>query len=308
MIRYNGGTTFRPDADGLLNLDISENNYILNASTSIQGHTAPYKIALGSSFVLSLSVTHKFLDGDEEIPAGAVTAQFYCNGVVVETKSVNDGETVTFDYGSFLTEGVNSVYVHLDNGHGNLRDTLEYTPQAVNLHCSLPNFSETAIQSGVSWPLQVTVTGSQAQVYIQIDDNPAQMVGTQSAGSTATYNITQGLTYGTHKLKVWAVYSDDSSISTEPIVKEYIYDTGTSTTPIIASSLVSGTTFNMYNVMSIPFWIYDPTMPSSGIVTLSVLTETMVPIVTTTREYTFANGSTGLQTYDVSLFDQDLIG
>ena len=236
MIRYNGGTTFRPDADGLLNLDISENNYILNASTSIQGHTAPYKIGLGSSFVLSLSVTHKFLDGDEEIPAGAVTAQFYCNGVVVETKSVNDGETVTFDYGSFLTEGVNSVYVHLDNGHGNLRDTLEYTPQAVNLHCSLPNFSETAIQSGESWPLQVTVTGSQAQVYIQIDDNPAQMVGTQSAGSTATYNITQGLTYGTHKLKVWAVYSDDSSISTEPIVKEYIYDTGTSTTCLLYTS------------------------------------------------------------------------
>ncbi len=308
MIRYNGGTTFRPDADGLLNLDISENNYILNASTSIQGHAAPYKIALGSPFVLSLSVTHKFLDGDEEIPAGAVTAQFYCNGIVVETKSVNDGETVTFDYGSFLTEGVNSVYVHLDNGHGNLRDTLEYTPQAVNLHCSLPNFSETAIQSGASWPLQVTVTGSQAQVYIQIDNNTAQMVGTQSAGSTATYNITQGLTYGTHKLKVWAVYSDDSSISTEPIVKEYIYDTGTSTTPIIASSLVSGTTFDMYNVMSIPFWIYDPTMPSSGIVTLSILTETMVPIVTTTREYTFVNGSTGLQTYDVSLFDQNLIG
>ena len=308
-ITYNGGTAFRPDENGQLDLVISSNNYVLNATTSIVGRTPPYKLSLGSAFKLRITVSHKYMQGEDLIPAGAVTAYYYVNGTIMETRSIADGETLDVDLGAYLVEGANSVYVHLDNGHGNLLDTLEYTPQAVNLGCSLPNFNQQAIQKGTSWPLQVYVSGSSAQVYIQIDTNTAYLAGTQSAGSTATYNIAQGLSFGTHKLKVWAAYSEDSSIQTPVIEKEYIYDTGLGTSPVIATSLVADTSVSMYTVLHVPYWIFDPDKPASGEVTLSILTDAYVPIMTVTRTVTFdSTGNTGLLDYAVSLFDQLLIG
>ena len=308
-ISYNGGSAFSPDANGRVDLVVSSNNYVLNATTSIVDRTPPYKLSLESAFKLRIILSHKYKQGESLIAAGAVTAKYYVNNVVVETKSIADGETVDTDLGSYLAEGTNSVYVHLDNGHGNLLDTLEYTPQAINLGCSLPNFNQQTIQSGASWALQVSVSGSSAQVYIQIDDNSAYVAGTQSAGSTATYNITQGLSHGTHKLKVWAAYSEDSTIRTTPIEKEYIYSTGSSTAAVIASSLASGTSAEMYTVLHVPYWVFDPSLPSSGVVTLSILTDAYVPILTTLRTVTFnSQGNTGLLDYAVSLFDSKLVG
>ena len=49
------------------------------------------------------------------------------------------------------------------------------------------------------------------------------LVGSQTAGSTITYPITQVFYTGAHKLKVYAVAADDATVQTDPIESEYIY-------------------------------------------------------------------------------------
>ena len=90
---------------GNVDLIITESNYILRLKTTVDG-VAPYKVALGNEYNMTIEISNKYLDGDEQVSVStACTATFYCNGLVVNTQEVYDGDVVKFNFGKYFTEG-----------------------------------------------------------------------------------------------------------------------------------------------------------------------------------------------------------
>ena len=306
-VSYNGGVKIRPDENGNVDLIISESNYVLRLKTTVDG-VAPYRVALGNAYNMTIEVSNKYLDGDEQVSVStACTATFYCNGLVVNTQEVYDGDVVKFDFGKFFTEGKNTIYVNVNNNYGEIQNTLTYEITAIYLSVELPNFEPTEIKTGESWDLDVKVVGSNANVYIYIDDNGG-LVGAQTAGSTISYPITQGLFTGAHKLKVYAVAADDATVQTDPIESEFIYIYEGATQTVIATLLKDNTALTMYNVLSVQYWVYKPEFNGELPVTVSIIDEMEEPLMSSTQVVTFTNGMSGVRKWDASLFEDTLIG
>ena len=306
-VSYNGGVKIRPDENGNVDLIITESNYILRLKTSVDG-VAPYKVALGNEYNMTIEISNKYLDGDEQVSVStACTATFYCNGLVVNTQDVYDGDIVKFNFGKYFTEGKNTIYVNVNNNYGEIQNTLTYEITAIYLSVELPNFNPIEIKRGESWDLDVKIIGSAANVFIYVDDNGG-LAGSQTAGSTITYPITRGLSTGAHKLKVYAVAADDASVQTDPIESEYIYAYEGSTNTVIATSLKDNVVMTMYNVLSVEYWVYKPEFSGELPITLSIINEMDEPIMTSTQVVSFTDGITGVRTWDASLFEDALIG
>lgn len=306
-VSYNGGVKIRPDENGNVDLIITESNYILRLKTTVDG-VAPYKVALGNEYNMTIEISNKYLDGDEQISVStACTATFYCNGLVVNTQEVYDGDVVKFNFGKYFTEGKNTIYVNVNNNYGEIQNTLTYEITAIYLSVELPNFDPIEIKRGESWDLDVKIVGSAANVFIYIDGNGG-LVGSQTAGSTITYPITRGLATGAHKLKVYAVAADDASVQTDPIESEYIYAYEGSTNTVIATSLKDNHRMTMYNVLSVEYWVYKPEFTGELPVTVSIINELDEPLMSSTQVVAFTDGITGVRKWDASLFEDVLIG
>ena len=306
-VSYNSGVKIKPDENGNVDLIITDSNYVLRLKTTVDG-TAPYRVALGNEYNMTIEVSNKFLDGDEQVSVStACTATFYCNGLVVNTQEVYDGDVIKFNFGKFFTEGKNTIYVNINNNYGEIQNTLTYEITAIYLSVELPNFDPTEIKSGESWDLDVKVIGSNANIYIYIDDNGG-LVGSQSAGSTITYPITNGLFTGAHKLKVYAVAADDATVQTDPIESEFIYMYEGATQTVIATLLKDNYVTTMYNVLSVEYWVFKPEFTGELPVTISIIDEMEEPLMTSTQVVTFANGLSGVRKWDASLFEDSLIG
>ena len=306
-VSYNGGVKIRPDENGNVDLVITESNYILRLKTTVDG-VAPYKVALGNSYNMTIEISNKYLDGDEQVSVStACTATFYCNGLVVNTQDVYDGDVIKFDFGKYFTEGKNTIYVNVNNNYGEIQNTLTYEITAIYLSVELPNFNPIEIQRGESWDLDVKIVGSAANVFIYIDGSGG-LAGSQTAGSTITYPITRGLSTGAHKLKVYAVAADDAGVQTDPIESEYIYAYEGSTNTVIATSLKDNASMTMYNVLSMQYWVYKPEFTGELPVIVSIINELDEPLMSSTQVVSFTDGITGIRTWDASLFADALIG
>ena len=306
-VSYNGGVKMRPDENGNVDLIITESNYILRLKTTVDG-VAPYKVALGNEYNMTIEISNKYLDGDEQVSVStACTATFYCNGLVVNTQEVYDGDVVKFNFGKYFTEGKNTIYVNVNNNYGEIQNTLTYEITAIYLSVELPNFNPIEIQRGESWGLDVKIVGSAANVFIYVDGSGG-LVGSQTAGSTITYPITRGLSTGAHKLKVYAVAADDAGVQTDPIESEYIYAYEGSTNTVIATSLKDNAPMTMYNVLSVQYWVYKPEFTGELPVTVSIINELDEPLMSSTQVVSFTDGITGIRKWDASLFDDALIG
>ena len=306
-ISYNSGVKLKPDENGNVDIIVTDSNYILNLKTTVEG-TAPYKVALGNAFNLHLEVSNKFLDGDQQVSVTtACTATFYCNDLVVGTQEVYDGDKIDFNFGAFFVEGKNTFRVSVNNNYGEIKDTLTYEVTAIYLSLELPNFDPTEIVTGESWGLDVKVVGSNANVHILIDGQGG-LAGSQTAGSTITYNIAHGISTGAHKLEVYAVAADDASVRTDSIKSEYIYIYEGSTQTVIATSLQDNAKLLLYNVLTVEYWVYKPDFEGSLPVTVSVINEMDVSLATSTQNATFTNNITGVRKWETSLFNDNLIG
>lgn len=306
-VSYNSGVKIRPDENGNVDLIITESNYILRLKTTVDG-VAPYKVALGNNYNMTVEISNKYLDGDQQVSVStACTATFYCNDLIVNTQEVYDGDTVTFNFGKYFTEGKNTIYVNVNNNYGEIQNTMTYEITAIYLAVELPNFNPTEIKRGESWDLDVKVVGSPANVYIYID-NTGGLAGSQTAGSTITYPITNGLYTGAHKLKVYAVSSEDSRVQTDPIISEYIYTIDGATQTIVATTLQDNKVMTLYNVLTVEYWVYKPEFTGELPIKVSIINDEDEDINFSNQTVTFTNGLTEVLKWDTSLFSEALIG
>ncbi|MBQ0120931.1 MAG: hypothetical protein KBT13_07410 [Bacteroidales bacterium] len=305
-VRLNG-STFMPDENGMIDLVVSESNYLLNLTTTVAG-SAPYRIALGTSFMVSLGVSNKYQNGDEQISVTTrCTARVLVNDVEVETLDVYDGNTYDIDVGRYLSEGTNRFYIEVDNGYGVRKQTLAYEVTAVNIGVSLPYWADAAVMSG-DWAVDVRLSGSvTGNVHVAIDGEEV-VSGTQSAGSVKSYPITTGKSYGIHRVTVWAEYAEDADIRTDVIEKEYIYQPAGASGVVIGCDLKAGTRLAMYNTLTLGYWIVNPGASGEVEVSLSIIGENNAVLAGSVQTVTLEDGLSSLQTWSVALFGETMPG
>ena len=305
-VRLNG-STFVPDNNGMVELVVSESNYLLNLLTSVTG-VAPYRIALGTSFIVSLSVSNKYQNGDEQMSVTTrCAARVLVNDVEVQTLDVYDGNTYDIDVGRYLSEGINRFYIEVDNGYGVRKQSLAYEVTAVNIGVSLPYWDEAAVLSG-DWTVDVRLSGSvTGNVHVAIDGEEV-ISGTQNAGSVKSYTITTGKSYGIHRVSVWAEYAEDSGIRTDVIEKEYIYQPSGASGVVIGCDLKAGTRLAMYNTLALGYWIVSPGTNGEVEVSLSIIGESNAVLANSVQTVTLEDGLSALQTWSVALFGESMPG
>ena len=306
-VSINGSSIFHPDEYGNVNVVITETNYVLGVTTQLVGKTAPYRIALGSSLIMRVGISEKYVDGDQQIPVStACTLKFYVGNIVVGTLTGYDGQTIDFDFASHLSQGTNLIKVIVDDGHSNVYESLAYEINTISLSIRLNTFNPTEIQTG-EWTLAVTLLGSRANIYILIDGEGG-MVGSQSQGSTSEYTITRGKSDGAHSLEVYAEYEDDSEIRTESYRSEFIYAVEGSVSTSIGTTLLAGTTTTLYNVLAVNYWVFVPGFTGSKEAIVSILGDRNAVLQSTTQTINFTAGESGMQELGISLYDTGLIG
>lgn len=305
-VSVNNGAKFVPDEYGNVNVIITESNYILNVTGEVNG-SAPFKVALGSSFPMKVTISNKYLDNDVQVSVpSSCKVDFYCNDLVVYSTDAYDGDSVIYDFGKDLQEGKNYIKAVVDNNNGVIKETLNYEINAIYLALELPYFDKTEIQSA-EWELAVKVVGSNANIFINIDGEGG-LVGGQTAGSTVNYPITKGLITGYHTIEVYAVSEEDSSVRTDSIFSEYIFVVEGTTTTVIASAVKNRTQFKLYNVLNVEYWISKTGEEGILPITVAIIDDSSNPIVSTTQQVQFTNGKSGLRNVEFSLFNETLIG
>ena len=303
----NGEVKFRPDDTGNINLMISESNYNLSLTTTVSGNP-PYNIALNGEFMMHVKVLNKFIEGDKASDTyTACKADFYCNNSVVYSREVYDKEEFDFNWGPYLSEGKNIVYIKVDNNFGEVKTSNPVEINAIFIQLDIVNFDDLDIKTGDSWPLDVNIIGTSANIHISIDGNEI-INAYQSTGSTVTYNITEGLTTGTHMLEAYAISDINTTVRTNVISYEYIYSTDEYSRPIIASELRDNHSIQLYNILKVVYWVYCQNFTGTKTVSLTLFDDLNTSISTSTQEITLDNGISKKYTFDVVLFDKSLIG
>lgn len=307
MTINNGEVKFRPDDNGNVNLMISESNYNLSLTTTVSGNP-PYNIALNGEFMMHVKVLNKFIEGDSASDTyTACKAEFYCNNSIVHSREVYDKEEFDFNWGPYLSEGKNTVYIKVDNNFGEVKTSNPVEINAIFIQLDVVNFNDLEIKSGDNWPLDIRVTGTSANVHVLIDDNEI-ITAYQSAGALVTYDIVKGLTNGTHILEVYAISDINTTVRTNTISYEYIYSTEAYSSPIIATELRDDFVIQLYNILKVKYWIYYKGVNGKKSVSLTLFDDLNPNISTSTQEIELENGISKKYIFDVVLFEKTLVG
>jgi hypothetical protein len=307
MTINNGEVKFRPDDNGNVNLMISESNYNLSLTTTVSGNP-PYNIALNGEFMMHVKVLNKFIEGDSASDTyTACKAEFYCNNSIVHSREVYDKEEFDFNWGPYLSEGKNTVYIKVDNNFGEVKTSNPVEINAIFIQLDVVNFNDLEIKSDDSWSLDIRVTGTSANVYVFIDGNEI-INAYQSAGALVTYDIVKGLTNGTHILEAYAISDINTTVRTNTISYEYIYSTEAYSSPIIATELRDDFAIQLYNILKVKYWIYYKGFSGKKTVSLTLFDDLNPNISTSTQEIELENGISKKYIFDVVLFEKTLVG
>ena len=221
-----------------------------------------------------------------EIPC---TVKFYIdNGTgkneLVGTDSIYDSDLtiagikkeITFDFASqkiALTKGENvdnKLTIEVDNGYGRIIPTYVIV-RVIDLSMIVENFETKKVYTFNDKPqVKVTVFGSDADVFANVDDKEVLVAGKVEANitkafSTDLFDQKNVNTHGVHTIKLWASVTKDvgngetETISTKAVEYDYIYGTE-STNPIVMANIANKEPeqYTVFNVAYVAYK-YNPT-------------------------------------------------
>lgn len=210
----------------------------------------------GKSVPIQFSVEAKDSSDDDATLKGS---SWSVNGITVARNvEVNQGEN-TFDIGSYLSPGQNTVKLTIaadTGGEADLLGTKTWRVNAVNMRFEW-NFDDTRINTSSfvdSW----TVYGDiEKTSHTKVDDTELATITTTKTGATQTIVIPMQ-THGAHSIERWLT-ADIGGIPQQTTVEyhEMIFAESDNDTPIVA---ISKQDFGMkqYDTVQIPVVIYDP--------------------------------------------------
>lgn len=249
---------------------------IINLGSSIVGTTKGQPVILQYSFSST--------DYDTGEPTGNGTATYFVNEVRVASNVIRQG-IVEFDIANYISEGTNSVRIQVVDSYGNTK-SIAIEVQLFSLSLSSTFDSSIAYTTTIDFPYTPTGTGTKT-VHFVLDGTELESVITTASNRQLYYRL-PNLTHGSHNLEVYSTMTFEGiDIESNHLFYSIIFLDAASTEVIIASGF-SRTTAEQYEVIAIPFTVYNPQSSMSSVILKAndvVVSEQTVDRTTQTWSY-----------------------
>lgn len=221
-------------------------------------------VAGGSAAELKFKYTSTDEYGNDD---GSGVGSVIVNGVQKATFNVQQGVETTINISEYLTSGLNTVKLKVENSEGLYR-TLVYTINVISLSITTA-FDDMAMYTD-DIIFNYTVTGSgDKTVHILMDGVEIGTEKVASSGRSRSYDI-PAQTVGAHTLTVYAEVSvNDVTVRSNALVIGMMWVSEDMSAPAIISTFTQ-TEATQGEIISIPYMVYDPLNESASIV-LSIL-------------------------------------
>ncbi|MCD7757757.1 MAG: hypothetical protein LUH45_06245, partial [Clostridiales bacterium] len=209
----------------------------------------------GSSCAIEYNFNAYDSSGDT---VGTGAATWYVNGVSKATSTAKQGDN-SFDIGSYLTAGSNTIKVSISvdtGGDSNTVVTKTWTVNAVNLYFTWERDDATIATTTVT--LRWTPYGDLSKTtHIIVDGVEVATSTTTRSGTLQTYTLAMQ-SHGSHLVEMYITATVNSEkIQTSSVYHDIIFAEDGNATPVIGSSYTGGT-MTQYDTVAIPIVLYDP--------------------------------------------------
>lgn len=210
-----------------------------------------------------LSVTWSSIE--HEAPTGPGTLRVYANGVLKETRSVQQG-SVSIDVTDYLISGSNTIRLVISDSYDNSR-AINFSINIVAVYIESSFNDGVAYTGAISFPY--VPTGSIAKtVYFVLDGSTLDTRVITDSGRRYTYEIPKQ-SHGHHIFEVYfTALLDGQTMSSNILYYDIICVDEGDNTPIITSDFNS-TKISQYDSLVVPYYVYTPDSLESP-VTISI--------------------------------------
>lgn len=264
----------------------SQNNAVLTVANTTGWLSRT--ISTGASCLISLEWTSL----EDNIPTGSGTMTVTVGGVTKATLSVEQG-AVSIDVGPYLNMGNNKVRVRVSDVYDNAK-TITFTVTSVELSIISSFDATSTYAAGETVDFTYVPKGSlDKTVHFEVDGVEVASTVVTTSGRQQTETL-PAMTHGAHTLLVYFTATVDSqTVSSNELFYDVIVVNPQSNVPIIASPF-RATTATQYELLSIPYIVYNPASLSTE-VTLKADGETVntVTVGRTEQTWTYRCNGTG---------------
>lgn len=202
---------------------------------------------------------------DDDTPTGTGTAMYYVNSQKVATVTVDQGDNY-FELSKFLTVGTNKIKVTVNDSTGASR-SLSYIVDVISLSIS-DSYDDTVVNTGVITYRYTPVGAVEKTVHFMLDGAEIGTEVTTISNRQMSYVI-PAQAHGAHRLEVYmTTLVNDTEVRSNTLTHDLICVVEGNNTVIIASPFNQAAA-KQYDMLAIPFIVYNPTVSSSP-VSLSV--------------------------------------
>ncbi|HCC51131.1 MAG TPA: hypothetical protein DEQ30_03005 [Porphyromonadaceae bacterium] len=216
-------------------------------------------IAKGETVILRYSFSS--VDAETGDPTGDGTVSYFVNSSRVYTQNVSQGN-VLFDITSYLTDGINTVRVQVVDSYGAQR-SLNIRVTVISLRLT-STFDDSLIYSNIiDFPYTPVGTGEKV-IHIVLDGVELPTVTTTASNRQLTYRL-PNLSHGAHSLQAYAKMIVEGVELTSNILNFSILYVVSGNTNVIISSSFNQTEATQYDLLLIPFSVYDPVNSATNV-------------------------------------------
>lgn len=230
---------------------------VKSLTASLLSSIAGQKLQIGYNFTSVYT--------DDNTPTGTGTAMYYVNSQKVSTVTVDQGDNY-FELSKFLTVGTNKIKVMVNDSTGASR-SLSYIVDVISLSIT-DSYDDALVNTGVITYRYTPVGAIEKTIHFILDGTEIGTEVTTISNRQMSYAIPeQG--HGAHKLEVYmTALVNDTEVRSNTLTHDLICaETGNNT--VIVASPFNQATAKQYNMLAIPFIVYNPAASTSP-VTLSV--------------------------------------
>lgn len=199
---------------------------------------------------------------DDDTPTGTGTAMYYVNSQKVASATVEQGDNY-FEASKYLTVGTNKIKVTVNDATGASR-SLSYIVDVISLSIS-DSYDDALVNTGVITYRYTPVGAVEKTIHFVLDGAEIGTEVTTISNRQMSYIIpAQG--HGAHRLEVYmTTLVNDVEVSSNILTHDLICVEAGNNTVIVASPF-GLTKAKQYDMLSVPFIVYNPAVSSSPVV------------------------------------------
>ena len=252
------------------------------------------------SYGASCQVSLTWSSIEDALPTGSGTMAVTVGGVTKATYSVEQG-AVTVDVGPYLNMGSNKVRVRVSDVYENAK-TITFTVVSVELSIISSFDTTSTYAAGETVDFTYVPKGAlDKTVHFEVDGTEVATTVVTTSGRQQTETL-PAMTHGAHSLLVYFTATvDGQTVYSNELYYDLVVVNPYSNVPIIASPFRAATA-TQYELLSIPFTVYNPASLTSE-VTLKANNETVNTITVGRSEqtWTYRCTATGSLTLAIQL-------